>query len=61
MEKLTYKEIAKRLKCNPSTAFRWLNKTRRPSPQMAMRLEKLTGVVVNAWLFPDEYFNPYIK
>jgi len=61
MIKLTYKEISKILKCDPSTSFRWLNRSRRPSPEMALKLEKLTGVPVNAWLFPNEYYNPYFS
>lgn len=32
-----------------------------PSPNLAVRLEKITGISRSAWLFPDEYPNPMIR
>jgi len=34
---------------------------RRPGPEVAAGLEKLTGVPRLCWLYPDEYPNPMIK
>jgi transcriptional regulator with XRE-family HTH domain len=34
---------------------------RRPSPEIAARLEKATGINRLAWLYPDEYPNPMIS
>jgi plasmid maintenance system antidote protein VapI len=28
--------------------------------KMALRLEKITGIPVEAWIFPDRHENPYL-
>ncbi len=33
----------------------------RPSPELAARLEQVTGISRLAWLYPDEYPNPLIN
>jgi hypothetical protein len=33
---------------------------RRPSPDVARALERATGIDRRAWLWPDEFPNPYI-
>ena len=37
-----------------------LRRNRRPSPELAVRLERETGVDRCAWIWPDEYQNPLI-
>jgi plasmid maintenance system antidote protein VapI len=34
---------------------------RRPSPELAEKLEKLTGVPRLSWLYSDQYPNPLLK
>jgi DNA-binding transcriptional regulator YdaS (Cro superfamily) len=38
-----------------------MNRRRRPSPEMAVQLEELTGVDRRAWLWPDDFENPLLK
>lgn len=58
---MTYKELAKKMKVNQSTAFRWLKRIRTPSAADAERLEQVTGIDRRAWLWPDEYPNPMME
>lgn len=50
-------------KVNVSVKHIWsiLNNKSRPSPELAKELERVTGVTRLAWLYPDEFHNPYIK
>lgn len=34
---------------------------RRPSPELAKRLERATGIDRRAWLWPDEFPNPMMQ
>ncbi len=43
------------------TIAKILNGEKRPSPELAKELERVTGVTRLAWLYPDEFHNPYIK
>jgi transcriptional regulator with XRE-family HTH domain len=67
MKNLDYKEVARlfnygnKKKVSVTTVFRWLNGSRRPTPENAKRLEKIIGVPVLAWLYPNEYKNPFFK
>ena len=54
-------EIAKRVKCKGGTLCDILRGRRRPSPGLAKRLEEVTGIARHAWLWPDEYKNPYLR
>jgi|WetSurMetagenome_2_1015567.scaffolds.fasta_scaffold200859_3 hypothetical protein len=38
-----------------------LRRRRRPSSQLAEKLESVTGIRHSAWLYPDVYYNPYIS
>lgn len=38
-----------------------LKRINRPSPELAVKLEKETGINRLAWLYPDEHPNPLIK
>lgn len=60
MDLLTDTQIAEKLSVNPSTVFRWRRQIRGISPDMAVALEKATGINRLAWLYPKEYPNPYI-
>jgi len=37
-----------------------LSRKRRPSPEVAVALEALTGIDRRAWIWPDEFYNPTI-
>jgi len=37
-----------------------LNRRRRPSPELAAQLERITGIDRRAWLWPDEFENPLL-
>jgi len=46
------------------TIYRIFQNTRRPSPELAIKLEKYTGISRENWIFPADrglYKNPYIK
>lgn len=55
------KEIAKKTGKTLRMIDYIINGERRPSANLAKKLEKLTGVPRSAWLWPQEYPNPYIK
>jgi len=42
------------------TIVKILRRKRRPSPELAKNLEKVTNIPRLAWLYPDEYYNPLI-
>jgi transcriptional regulator with XRE-family HTH domain len=57
---LTRREIAMQTGCTRQFIdFICIGK-RRPSPQLAAVLEKVTGIDRLAWLYPDEHENPYV-
>ena len=45
---------------DPSTISYILSRKRRPSIELAEKLEKATGVPWTAWVRPDQYRNPYL-
>lgn len=38
-----------------------LKRVNRPSPELAAKLEKVTGIDRLAWLYPDEHPNPLLR
>ncbi len=54
-------KIARRAKCTGAAVCDILKGRRKPSPRLAKRLEEATGVPRHAWLWPEEYKNPYIQ
>ena len=34
---------------------------KRPSPNLAKRLEEITGIPHDVWLYPEEFKNPFVK
>ena len=38
-----------------------LNGKSNPSPELAKKLEQVTGISRLCWLYPEEFPNPYIK
>jgi transcriptional regulator with XRE-family HTH domain len=59
-KKLKIKEVARRLDVDPSHICRIFSNKSRPGPELARKLEEVTGVKRLAWLYPDEYPNPFI-
>ena len=55
------KQIAKTIGVSEKHVEFILTRKRRPSPEVAVSLEKLLGVDRRAWLWPDEYSNPLIS
>ena len=53
-------EIAKSVGISKKHAEFILSRKRRPSPEVAVSLEKLTGIERRAWLWPDEFQNDLI-
>ena len=53
-------KIAKAAGITPSHMAYIARGVKKPSPDVAARLEKATGVPRLAWLYPEEYDNPYI-
>ena len=47
---MTQKEIAKKLGCSQQFISAVLHGRKRPSPRMAARLERITGVPLRVWL-----------
>lgn len=58
-EKLSIKELAFITNKNQSTIYRWLSRERNVSLEDAKLLEEVTGLRRLAWLYPDEFHNPY--
>lgn len=55
------KQLAQKTNRSEATISRWLNRSRKISTEDARELERITGVPRLAWLYPDEYDNPYFK
>jgi transcriptional regulator with XRE-family HTH domain len=55
------KNLAKELGITAKHLSDILNSRRHPSLEMAIKLEEHTGIHRCAWLFPDEYRNPFMK
>jgi DNA-binding transcriptional regulator YdaS (Cro superfamily) len=61
MKTTEIKKLAGKVGRHPTTVFRWLNRTRKISPEDARLLEKATGIPRLSWLYPDEYNNPMMR
>jgi hypothetical protein len=66
--RIQHKELIKELaiKTNSSyiTIYRIFQGSRRPSPELAIKLEKHTNVPRENWIFPSQrgkFKNPYIR
>ena len=60
-KKLTQTEIAKLVSVSKQTIHNIIKGRRRPSSSLAKKLEQVTGVSRLAWLYPDEFENPYYQ
>lgn len=54
------KEIARLSNISKSFICDILHLRRRPSAEIAQRLEQVTGIELRAWLMPNEYYNEMI-
>ena len=52
--------IAREAKCTAAAVCDILKGRRRPSSRLAKRLEEVTGIPRYAWLWPEEFKNPYL-
>jgi hypothetical protein len=66
--KIQHKELIQELaeKTNSTfiTIYRIFQGTRRPSPELATKLQKHTGIPKENWIFPSlrgKFKNPYIR
>lgn len=55
------KEIALKTKKSKRYIHYILNGERQASPALARQLEEITGIDRRAWLWPKEFYNPFIK
>jgi transcriptional regulator with XRE-family HTH domain len=60
MERIPIKTIAQQTGLSPQFICDIKKGRRRPSAANAAKLETVTGINRLAWLYPDEYVNPYI-
>lgn len=54
-------KIAARAGCTYQMFWYITKGLKRPSPQLAKRLEEATGISREAWLWPREYKNPMVS
>ncbi len=54
------KEIASEAGISDSFYSGILSRDRRASPEVAARLERVTGIDRRSWLWPDEFHNPLL-
>jgi plasmid maintenance system antidote protein VapI len=52
--------LARRVGISPRHMNDILKRRKRPSPEIAKKLEEETGIDRSAWLWPDEIHNPLI-
>ena len=53
------RQLANKVHRHPSTVFRWLKGSLNISSRDAVALERATGIDRRAWLWPEEFENPY--
>jgi len=54
-------ELARKINVTPACISAIFRRERRPSAELAIQLEKATGIDRRAWLYPDEFHNPMIS
>lgn len=59
MKPPTIKELSERAGVHIDTLFKIKRNVTRPSPKLAKRLEEITGINRDKWLYPDEFGNPW--
>lgn len=58
---LSVKEIAEQADVHIDTIFKIKRGNSSPSPSLAKKLEKITGIDRLKWLYPDEFGSPWEK
>lgn len=53
-------DLAKLLEITPQHMNDIIKRRRRPSVDLAKRLENITGIDRRAWIWPDDFSNPLI-
>lgn len=53
-------EIAKAAGITQTAVHYYINGDRLPSPKIAIRLENVTGICRESWMWPERHWNPYI-
>jgi len=54
-------EIARKAGITPRHINDIVRGRKTPSPKLAKKLEQITGISRIAWLYPEEFSNPYIR
>jgi plasmid maintenance system antidote protein VapI len=54
-------QLAKQINVTPACISSIFRGERRPSAELAILLEKATGIDRRAWLYPNEFPNPMIR
>jgi len=60
-KKMSLSELSKVSGVAVSILSRYLNRKRGLSPMSARALERVTGIDRRAWLWPEEFHNPYLS
>lgn len=53
--------LSKQINVHHDTLYRIRRGERKPTVNLALKLEKTTGINAEIWLFPERYFNPWEK
>jgi len=54
-------ELARKSGIPPTTLSEIINRKHRPRKETAKKLESVTGISWLAWIYPEEFENPYIR
>ena len=57
---MNQRELSEKVGRHQSTVSRWLSGARAISPEEAVKLEEVTGIDRRAWLWPQEWANPWM-
>jgi plasmid maintenance system antidote protein VapI len=61
MMKVDMNKLARQVGVSVKHIWCILNCKSRPSPNLAKKLEQVTGISRLCWLYPEEYPNPYVR
>ncbi len=61
LKDISFPRLARETGTNASYIWMIFNRQRTPSRFVAKELERATGVMAPAWIFPEQYSNPLIE
>lgn len=60
MKRPSMRKIAEEAGCHIDTIFRIKRDDNKPSPNLAKRLEEVTGIDRRRWLWPEDFGDPWL-